>query len=246
MAGFNLVLLIFAVVLALLGVLCLWWRNRTKHEIQLMASTPRSTAAQAAQAQPGTVVKMIGTLRCQQPIVSEFSKQPCAYFKAEIKREEVYYERDSDGKEQRKTRTTTIHSNIQNAACAVGDDSGMVGLDFEGANVEAVEVLNQRGNPTTGSGIMGVLSSIGSADDRYIEHTLAPDSPVYVLGEARGNRLIGAPAKGSHNKTFVISHKSEEQRVKDLGSSMKWLLVIGIILLVVAAGLLYGAWKAGP
>jgi flagellar basal body-associated protein FliL len=246
MAGFNLVLLIFALVLALIGVLCLWWRNRTKHEIELMASTPRSTAAQAAQAQPGTVVKVIGTLRCLQPITSEFSKQPCAYFKAEIKREEVYYERDSDGKEQRKTRTTTIHSNAQNAACAVADDSGMVGIDFQGADVEAVEVLNQRGSPNSGTGIMGVLSSIGAADDRYIEHILAPDSPIYVLGEVRDNRLIGAPAKGSHNKTFVISHKSEEQRIKDLGSSAKWLLVVGIIVLVIAAGVLYGAWKAGP
>jgi hypothetical protein len=246
MAGFNLVLLIIAVVVALIGVGCLWWRSRVGREIELMASTPPSTAAEAAQATPGTVVKIIGTLRCQSPIISEFSQQPCAYFRAEIKREEVYYDRDSDGKERRNTRTITVHSNIQNAACAIADASGMVGIDFQGAEVEAVKVFDQTGNPNTGSGIMGMLSAIGSSGDRYIEHTLAPDSPVYVLAEARSGGLIGAPAKGSHNKTFVISHKSEEERTKDLGSSMKWLLGFGIILLVIATGVLYGAWKAGP
>jgi hypothetical protein len=246
MAGFNLVLLIVAAVLALFGLLCLWWRSRTNKEIQLMASTPPSTTAQAAQAAPGTLVKVIGTLRCQAPIVSEFSQQPCAYFKAEITREEVYYERDSDGKEQRRTRTTTVHTNSQNAACAIADDSGMVGIDFHGANVEAVKVLDRIGNPNSGSGILGVLSSIGSASDRYIEHTLAPDCPIYVLAEVRSGGLIGAPAKGSHNKTFVISHKSEAQRFKDLGSTMKWALWIGIVLLIIAAGVLYGAWRAGP
>jgi hypothetical protein len=246
MAGFNLVLLIVATVLALLGVGCLWWRSRVGREIELMASTAPSTAAQAAQATPGTLVKIIGTLRCQSPVTSEFSQQPCAYFKAEITREEVYYDRDSDGKERRNTRTITVHSNTQNAACAVADSSGMVGIDFQGAEVEAVKVLDRTGNPDTGSGFMGVLSAIGSAGDRYLEYVLAPDSPVYVLAEARSGGLIGAPAKGSHNKTFVISHKSEEERTKDLGSSMKWLLVGGIILLVIAAGVLYGAWKAGP
>jgi hypothetical protein len=191
MAGFNLVLLIIAAVLALLGVGCFWWRTRVSREIELMASTPPSTAAQAAQATPGTLVKIIGTLRCQSPVTSEFSQQPCAYFKAEITREEVYYDRDSDGKERRNTRTITVHSNTQNAACAVADSSGMVGIDFQGAEVEAVKVLERTGNPNTGSGFMGVLSAIGSAGDRYIEYILAPDSPVYVLAEARsgGQRL---------------------------------------------------------
>lgn len=246
MLGFNLVLLIAAGVFLLVGLLVLWWRTRVGHEIQLMASTPTSTATQAAQAAPGTFVKVIGTLRCQQPITSEFTQTPCAYFKAEIERQEVYYERDSDGKEQRRTRTNTIHSNAQNAACAIADDSGMVGVDFHGANVEAVEVLNRTGNPNSGTGIIGVISAIGSASDRYIERILAPDIPIYVLAEARAGQLIGAPAKGSHHKTFVISHKSEAERFKDLGSTMKWTLWIGIVLLIIAAGLLYGAWRAGP
>ena len=246
MAGFNLVLLIVAAVLALIGAGLLWWRTRVGHEIELMKTTPPSTAAQAAQAAAGTLVKVIGTLRCQAPIVAEFTQTPCAYFKAEIKREETYYERDSDGKEQRKTRTTTIHSNAQNAPCAIADDSGMVGIDFHGATVEAVESLNRTGNPNTGGGLMGVLSSLGSASDRYIEHILAPDSPIYVLAEARGSSLIGAPAKGSHNKTFVISHKSEEERTKDLGFTVKLALGLALAFFAGAIVALVWAFRWGP
>jgi predicted anti-sigma-YlaC factor YlaD len=40
---------------------------------------------------------------------------------------------------------------------------------------------------------------------------------------------------GSKNKTFVISHKSEEERTKSLTSKTRWLLAIGIALLALAA-----------
>jgi hypothetical protein len=246
MFGMNLVLLIVAGVLALFGLLSLWWRTRVSHELQLMTSTTASTVTQAAQAEPGTFVKVLGTLRCQEPIKSEFSQTPCAYFKAEIQREEVYYERDSDGKEQRKTRTNTIHSNTQNASCAIADDSGMVGIDFQGADVEAVEVMNRVGNPNTGSGLMGVLASIGSASDRYIERILAPGCAIYVLATAHGNQLLGAAPKGSHVKTFVISHKTEAERTKALGKTMKWAIGIAVVLFALAIAVLYGAWRAGP
>jgi predicted anti-sigma-YlaC factor YlaD len=46
--------------------------------------------------------------------------------------------------------------------------------------------------------------------------------------------LIGKPVSGSKNKTFVISHKSEEERTRSLTSKTRWLLAIGIALLVLA------------
>ena len=41
---------------------------------------------------PGAAVEVKGTLRVRSPLTAEFSQKPCAYFKAEIVREEVYYE----------------------------------------------------------------------------------------------------------------------------------------------------------
>ena len=87
--------------------------------------------------------------------------------------------------------------------------------------------------------IGGVLSALSNTNATYQrkESMLAPDIPVYVLGEVQQGGLIGKPASGSKNKTFVISHKSEEERTKSLTSTTRWLLVIAIVLLVLAAGL---------
>ena len=46
--------------------------------------------------------------------------------------------------------------------------------------------------------------------------------------------------KDSKNRLFVISHKSKDERTKDLSSKARWLLIISVVLFAVAAGLL--AW----
>jgi len=44
----------------------------------------------------------------------------------------------------------------------------------------------------------------------------------------------------------VISHKSEEERVKSLTATTRWLLAIAIILFAVAVGLAAWGIKEGP
>jgi hypothetical protein len=240
----NLVLGICAAVAAFVAVGLLWWRSRVGQEIALMASLETSGAGSIGQLAPGTMVEVKGTLRVRSPLVAEFSQRPCAYFKSEIEREEVYYERDSQGRDQRKTRTTTVYSNMKYGQCLVEDQTGRVGLDFDGANVEAVQTMNEpTAAPTSGNGLMGsVLSALVSSRSTYMrkESILAPDIPIYVLGEVQEGGLVGKPGNGSKNKTFIISHKSEEERTKSLSSTSRWLLVIAIILLVLAAGLAIG------
>src|SRR5215212_8121197 len=115
----NLVLGICAAVAAFVAVGLLWWRSRVGQEIALMASLETSGAGSIGQLAPGTMVEVKGTLRVRSPLVAEFSQQPCAYFKSEIEREEVYYERDSQGRDQRKTLTTTVYSNMKYGQCLV-------------------------------------------------------------------------------------------------------------------------------
>src|SRR5262249_54061543 len=158
------------------------------------------------------------TLRVRQPLTGEFSGQPSAYYKCEIEREEVYYTRDSDGKSRRETRTTTVYSSTKYGQCLVEDSTGRVGLCFGGASGEAVQAVKEACAPpgqAESSGIIGgVLNMLTNSNASYTrkEEMLAPDIPVYVLGEVHQGGLIGKPVEGSKNKTFVISHKSEEER----------------------------------
>lgn len=245
----NLVLGICAAVAALIGLGLLWWRTRVGREIALMASLETSGAGSVAAMASGTLVEMKGMLRVRAPLQAEFSGAPCAYYKCEVIREETYYERDSNGREQRKTRTSTVYSNMKYGQCLVEDASGKVGIDFDGAEVEAVKTIDEPTAPPGGGGgvIGGVLSMISNTNSTYRrrEEMLAPDIAVYVLGEVHEGGLIGKPAKGSKSKTFVISHKSEEERTKSLTSTTRWLLVIGIILVVLAVVLAGFGIKVG-
>jgi E3 Ubiquitin ligase len=245
----NLVLGICGAVAALVGLGLLWWRSRTSREIALMASLETSGAGSVAQLAPGTAVEVEGTLRVRAPLAAEFSRKPAAWYKSEIEREETYYERDSQGRDERRTRTTTVYSNMQYGQCLVEDATGRVGLDFDGADVEAVEVVNEpTAAPGAGAGLVGgVLSAVAGRNESYQrkESILAPDIPIYVLGEVREGGLIGKPAAGSNNKTFVISHKSEEERTKSLTATTRWLLAIAILCFVLAAGLAITGLKVG-
>ncbi len=248
MLGLNLGLSILAAVLVVVGLLLLWWRTRMGKEIALMAAIPTSKAVEAAKLAPGTLAEVKGTVRCAQPLTAEFSNQACVYFRAEITREETYYERDSDGKEQRRTRTSTIHSNIQHAPCFVEDDSGRVAVDLNNATIEAAQVIDQTEHPDALGGLIGSLVGLGSGGNytyRRKEWLVATDVPIYLLGEVRAGGTIGAPAKGSSNKKFVFSIKSEEERTKSLGSTMTWVFWIAIVLFVLAALTLYWAARVG-
>jgi hypothetical protein len=240
----NWILIGFA-ALPLLGALgLLWYRARVGGERTLMASTPTSKAAEVARLAPGTIVEVKGNLRCQSPLKAEFSQETCAWFLAKIDREEVYYERDSQGRNERKTRTTTLHSNTRFAPCLVEDQSGVVALNIEGADVEGEQVVHRRENEDRG--MTGVIVSLatggGSADLIRTESILRLDIPIYVLGEVQADRSIGKPAPNSRNKTFVVSRKSEEQRTKDLGSTMMWLMVGAVVLAIIAAAMVF--WGA--
>ena len=228
----NVLLAIFAGIALVAALLLLWWRSRLQRELAVMAATQHLGCGAVARQAPGAAVSVHGTLRVRVPLTAEFSRRPCAYFIAEIEREETYYERDSQGREERRTRTTTVYTNMKYGQCLVEDESGKVGIDFDGAKVEAIETVNEPNAAPPDSGSHGVAGGIlsaltnANATFRRKESILPPDSPVFVLGEVQPGGLIGKPAKDSSNTLFVISHKSEEQRVKDLNRTAWWLMIV--------------------
>jgi hypothetical protein len=235
-------------VLALAGAAgCLWYRRRLGQEIGLMAAIQTSRAAEVARLAPGTAVEVKGTLRCAAPLVAEFSQTRCAYHKSEIQREIVEYRRGSDGKDERHTRTEPMHSNVRHARCTVEDKSGAVALNLDGADIEGEQVVNRR--EAEQRGVAAVLVNValgggGGATLIYSETILVHDIPIYVLGEVQADRSIGKPAANSGNRVFVVSRKSEEERSKDIGSTMTWLAVGAAILIAAAAVLGYFALRA--
>ena len=239
----NLVLGICAAVAALVGAGLLWWRRRVGKEIALMASLETSGAGSVAAMAPGAAVEVKGTLRVRIPLIAEFSQQPAAYHKSEIEREETYYERDSDGRDQRKTRTThrLFEHEIRPVPGRGPDRAGRHRLRRRrGGGGPGRQRADRAADGGRRRGDRRHIVRARAGTQRQVtrkESILAPDIPIYVLGEVREGGLIGKPAGGSSNKTFVISHKSEEERTKSLTSTTRWLLMIALILFVAAVGL---------
>jgi hypothetical protein len=229
---------IAAGVIALIGLICLWFWKKFRDEVALMAATPIGRAADIAKAASGTLVAVAGIVRCAAPISGEFSKQRCVYAKSEIEREEVTYR---DGK--RETRWVNERTTERHAPFEVEDASGRVTVNAEGASVEAVEVYNQSGN-TVAEDVLSIgLSLLGAGryDRRFKEHILAPDIPVYVLGTTIAGGGIGAAPRGAKVKEFLITYKSEAEREKSSGRIALIMLIIAIVLF---AGALWALWAA--
>ena len=127
----------FGGIVALLGLACLWFWRKFRHETALMAATQTSRAADVAALPPGTIVEVTGTIRCEAPLTGEFSKRSCVYYKSEIERERVRWR---DGK--RETETVTEYNVERHAPFHIEDSSGRVLVRGDGASFEAVRVLN--------------------------------------------------------------------------------------------------------
>lgn len=234
---------IFAGVAAVGGGALWWWRTKVGKELALMQATETSTAAAVPSQRAGTLVELKGALRCQAPLSSEFAQQSCVYYRALTEREYEDIRRDSEGRTQRERRYQTMTDNIRHAPCVLDDATGSVRLTFEGAKVEAMEVVKRY---ESGGGVGSLVGSLLNVSGttlgyRYTEWLLPPDINAYVLGTVQADGSIGA----SKTNAFVISHKSEEERTKDLNSTRFWLMVASIVCAVLAAGLLGWSLKAG-
>ncbi len=238
------VLAVIALAFAAAAVVCIWYWHKQGQEIALMAATETSRVAELSARPVGSVVELKGILRCHEPLTAEFSGQPSVWYRALIEREIVYYQKNSKGQSERRTRREKVSDNVRSAACTIEDDSGSVALSFHDATVEAEETVRRYDPAATSAGsIVGDLvgSALGTGSDRglhYTETALLPDRPIYVLGTVLPGGRVGRAQDG--RAPFVISYKSEEERARSLGRSRLLLLVAaaGCILIGVGVPLL--------
>lgn len=232
---------VFAGAVSLVGGVLLWLRSNNRREKQAMAATQTSTAAQVARAMPGTLVEVKGTIRCDAPVISRFTKVKAAYFRAEITQEVHYYHTGSDGKRERRTRTEVRRSDVRHAPFSVVDASGAVLVHSIAADIDAVKVYEESQPPSAFDEDFFSMDSTGHSALTYREYVLEPDIPVYVLGTVQADHSIGPPAPTAppDKKLFLISYKSEEQLAKSAGRAEFWLSLIATLVFALAGYLFW-------
>jgi E3 ubiquitin ligase len=243
-----LILLLFAVIFVVAGVVLLYFRNRTKRKSALMSQTETSNASEVGGIAPGTLVEVKGTLRCEEPLTSEMAERTCAYYSSTVTREYLRPDYDDDDNDVGSDRRTEIIAqNVQFAPFMVEDDTGLVGVHAEGAEIDARQVVNRFDRNTGNEGTFslgGITVNLGGGERtigyRYTESILPVDESIYVLGAVQEGGVIGAPHADEKDHRFVVSHRSEEAHTQSLGKTALWLgvggaasLVVGVVLLVV-------------
>ena len=238
------------------GVL-LYQRRKQLRKTDLMRRVETSQASEVAALSAGTPVEVKGFLRCEEPLKSEMAGHECAYYLSQVIREYRETDRDADGDMQTRRRSEVMASNERFAPFVVEDHSGVVGIRGEGAEVDALEVMNRFENDTGGEGSItlgGISVNLGGGARtigyRYVETVLPVDAPVYVLGVAQEDGHIGSPVEEGGEERFLISHRSEEQLEKKYRRSalLLGLLAVGLFLfgaIFVVVGVVAGIFSIG-
>ena len=248
-----LILLLFAVIFLVAGIVLLYFRNKNKQKAALMGQTETSGASDVSGLAPGTLVEVEGTLRCEEPLSSEMAGEKCAYHSSKVIRE--YMERDYDDDDVGSDRRSEVVAhNEQFAPFVVEDSTGTVAVNAEGAEMDAKQVVNrfERNTGSEGPSISlgGTTIHLGGGERtlgyRYTETILPVDAPVYVLGTVQQGGGIGTPS-GDEGHRFIVSHRSEEALGQSVGKTVLWLgvggiasIAVGVVLLAVGIFVLVG------
>src|SRR5918912_1256061 len=162
-----LILLLFAVIFLVAGVALLYFRSRNKQKATLMGQTETSSASDVSGLAPGTLVEVKGTLRCEEPLLSEMAKTSCAYYLSTVTREYLESDYGDDDDVGSDRRSETLSQNEQVAPFAVEDATGSVAVAAEGAEVDAKQVVNRFERDASGLSIAGIPVRDGLTFDQF-------------------------------------------------------------------------------
>lgn len=186
-----------------------------------------------------------GVIECDAPLTAPISGTACVAYTRSVTRE---YEEDvtttTEGKTETHTerRSETLESEDRRVNFWVRDASGRTLVNADQAELDLVETAN-RYEPAASPGD-GRTRTLGH---RYVEHSLAPGTQVYVLGCAvdyQGQPAIARNPRDSRAK-FLVSRRSERELAGSAAAASRNFYyaaagsgVVGIVLLVI--GLLSG------
>lgn len=200
-----------------------------------------------------------GKIRCEDPLVSELAETDCVYYSMKVEREyeETYFEEDSEGRREEKTRSArnTVAQNTRSVPFMLEDATGKIKIITEDAEIIAEEVYS-RFEPSENMDSDFSRNVWIKADDHYdhespdrrtigyhyVEEALETGREVYIIGEASdkdGTLCMVSPTE--KNKRFIISSKGEEALMEEGRSAMVWSMVgslacglTGVVLIIIS------------
>jgi hypothetical protein len=243
--------IVIGVILLLIGIGLAFGYRSAKAKILDMAGTETLTAASLKET-ADAVAKEIGEgsfnqlcevkgiVTCNLPLTSALTKTSCVYYTSNVTEEyeETYYERDAQGRDQRRTRTKThtISSSSQQTEFFIEDQTGKIQIKPEGADWDPISTMDevQQSVPSQ------MFTNTRYLGTRYRETAIPVGKLAYILGQARDAGGLSV-RKPEGKKRFIISLKSEEELTAEVQGSLRYYKVGAMICGALGVALvLYG------
>ncbi|MBF0101818.1 MAG: E3 ubiquitin ligase family protein [Desulfobacterales bacterium] len=197
-----------------------------------------------------------GNVICNDPLTSEIAQTKCVYYSMSIDRqyEEVYYERDQQGKQHKRTRSAyeTVATNTRKVPFEVEDSTGKISINPEGAELISEKIISRFepakshsnnmlriGNMSFNLNVPMFTGDRKTLGYRIEEHAILTGKNIYVLGDATdqyGQLCIQRPTE--KNKKFIISVKGEEELLREEKLHSMLMLIFGILCAIGGIGVL--------
>lgn len=192
-------------------------------------------------------VRIRGTIRADQPLVSELTQRHCVHYSMKVRRE---YEETVTTRRQGRTSTQTrrgseiVADSDRSVPFFLEDATGRIAVDPHGASMETVEVLDEF-KPEQTAGTQLVFGSFRvnlpapmgggrrTLGYRYTESVLPVDSPVLVVGavsDSTGEVRLCQSDDGK--KKLIISTKAYDALAAGAERTARITRIVMLVFLV--------------
>ncbi len=205
-----------------------------------------------------------GVAHTDSPLESELAKEQVVYYSAKVEHqyEKLEKKKNSEGKMEKKwvKKKDIVSDNTRWADnWGVKDDSGFIKIDPAKAELHTEQIFSQfeksdsKDNNALNIKIGGFSLGIGDKNPgiksigyKYTEEAIKLNTDLYVLADANDRDGTLNLSKPKDKKLpFIVSTKSEDELIGDLGSSIKGLTIGAYVCWGLGGvGIIVGALKA--
>ncbi|MGP1384334.1 MAG: E3 ubiquitin ligase family protein [Thainema sp.] len=196
-------------------------------------------------------VRLWGEVRSDQPLQSPLNQTPCVYYTMTVTQEyeETVTEKDDDGNTKQTTRRSseTVSRNQQSIPFQLHDDSGIITVDPDQADIETVKILDEfrPDNDVAGKISFGSFSfSIGHSIStprrrilgyRFTESILPVNREALIVGMVTDSTGKLAIRKPLDDKKYIITLKPYEVLTKAADNNAKTAFYVAIATAILGA-----------
>lgn len=208
-------LIMVAAIAFFVAAVVLLWKSRTHSKnMNLIKRAVTVSPGTPGNARPGQIVTVSGMPETREPLISFQSETPCIYYEYDVIRRYLFRkyrtQKDGDRTSSLSSATETVAHEKEWAIFRIGDQTGHIYINPDGAHFEPVSVMDrmepatdQRQRNLRGQRI-DTSTDAGITQEFFIRENAIPLSqPVHVVGPINEQGQIGV--NGSTG--MIVSHR---------------------------------------